>query len=195
MSCDYILPIDRMSLCSTDGLLRSVLPLWVKWFGETKDAERESLKDDTLGIRQFAFVDRPPRVFPIIVTNYRTRDRKRGGTWREEQRRPIRTLTGGPSLWCASLEELVEKIAKEERVKAARKEASLQFLRVNDRLVIPLIPTLGDLIQKTGEQRLTVFDARCSAYAGAMQERARRRYRGLATAIAYVSARLSEHRD
>jgi len=47
MTADYLLLAafaDRMSLCSTDGLLRSVFPRWIEWFQQAKTLEDRRLE-------------------------------------------------------------------------------------------------------------------------------------------------------
>lgn len=82
MSSDYILPMalaDRMSLCSTDGLLYTVLPIWMEWFADIKalDARRDA--DEDAFTRSFKFGDRAPRILPIIVTKLQNQSDDGGG--------------------------------------------------------------------------------------------------------------------
>ena len=105
MSCDYILPpcfADFYSICSADGFLRSLLPLWLDWHADL--LQREPGRISQGGVQQlFKFKPTPPKILPFLVTAYK-------------MNYPRECVAKPSSQWILDLQDLVMRADLDPRV-------------------------------------------------------------------------------
>lgn len=140
MSCDYILPpcfADFYSICSADGFLKSLLPMWIIWQQRTLAKQVDRIQDAP-DHERFAFNPTTPRVLPFIITKYKM---FYGGN-----------CVAGPSTqWILDLKRLAEGEDLNPEIKAC-------MFPLSNYYVIPLLEDVGQLIQHSHESKRAIIE-------------------------------------